>query len=262
MTLLDAQGRVGQLLRLEEFLDPVLLATRLTQFADEVGASTGQAVVPPRIPRTARKTQEDDLLLYLVSRFQVTKADQATHEAALAEVQRPPTGWEAAPANVLKNRLAAPAQDWFLLTAQQWRSLVGSATARAGSTWSVPTEAATAIGVHLGPPGETYGFEPRRVESQVLTARLLSAHQGLRTIELNGSLVMAQPWWDHTDDERAQCRVVGLLTYNEGTDRIESFQLASIEARYVGGELRPSLSIPYAIGMKMPDATDLLAFGG
>jgi hypothetical protein len=153
---------------------------------------------------------------------------------------------------VLKNRLAAPAQDWFLLTAPQWKSLVGSAAARAGFTWSVPAETATAIGVHFGPPGETYGFDSRRIESQVLTARLLSEHQGLRTIQLDGSLVMAQPWWDHTDDERAQCRVVGLLIYNEGTDRIESFQLASTEAHYLGGQLRPALAIPYAIGMKMP----------
>ena len=79
----------------------------------------------------------------------------------------------------------------------------------------------------------------------------------MQTIQLDGTLVMAQPWWDHTDDERAECRVVGLMA----TDRIESFYLASTEARYLGGNLRPGLSIPYAIGLKMPTATDLMAFG-
>jgi len=150
-------------------------------------------LVALQAPTTTRNAGEDDLLLYLVSRFQVAEDDRATHEAALTGVQNPPKGWEEAPTNVLINRMSAPAQDWFLLEAVQWRSLVGPATARAGFTWPVPAETAAAIGVHFGPPGETYGFDSRRIQSQVLTARLLSEHQGLRTIQLDGSLEMAQP---------------------------------------------------------------------
>ncbi len=261
MSLLDSQTRVQRLLPLDEFLDPAALKTRLKAFADAEGALAGPTVVPARLPPTARRASPTDLLLYLVTRFQIAEGQQPRHEGALSEVQHPPAGWEAAPGNVLTNRVAAPAQDWFLLAEPLWRSLVGTPTLAVGSTWEVSTEAQRSLGVHFGPPGETYAFAPRRIQRQALTARLVSRKGGVQTLELRGSLDLLHPWWDHQDDEHALCQVAGLLTYNEASEQIESFQLASTEARYVGGDLRPTLSIPYAIGMHMPDAKDLARFG-
>ena len=240
-----------RILSLLDFLDTSHMLAELKEVSEALEVPMGEPLVPKRIPPTAEKSSETDLLLYLVARFQVPEAERAGHEAALVAVVDPPTGWEAAPTPVLGNRIAAPAQDWFVLPEDHWKTLAGTASAVPGDSWSIPTDTAIQILVHFAPSGETYWFDSTRIRSQSMEAHLVSTKNGLRHIRIKSSLVMAQPWWDHQDDERGECDATGYLVYNEEAAKIESFHMASTEARYVGGSLRPSLSIPFAFGMKL-----------
>jgi hypothetical protein len=249
MSVISAEGEVLALLNLFEFQDTPLLHRTLRECIEGEDTQSGTPVLPNRPPPGAQVSTATDLLLHLVSRFTFPTAELATHEAHIAAADNPVPYWEDAPNEVLRSRVAAPAQDWFTLTTVQWHTLVGTEEARPGDHWAIPAEIASLFHVHFGPPGETWMLESERIDAQSLEAEILSDRAGLRHIRLSGSVRMQQAWWHVDDDEFIEASTLGFLRYDTESDRILDFKMASVDAHYRGASVRPEMDLIYGVAL-------------
>jgi hypothetical protein len=124
-------------------------------------------------------------------------------------------------------------QDWVTWTAAECATLLPTAGAAAGASWTVPRAVADKLFACCYPPGPSWSITYARVTAGQLAATALRVSPTEVYVRLEGQLALLHPAEGKETDRRVRARVLGFLRYDPQRQAITSFVLASEQANSV-----------------------------
>jgi hypothetical protein len=122
-----------------------------------------------------------------------------------------------------------PAENWIVLTREDWGKLVPSGSVTSGQTWELDRDVTARILTYFYPQTENNNASIERIEEQRLTAKALTVTDGLVTARVDGFVRMQHVFYPgRKDAQPLRADVVGLLTFAPGQP--PSLQLVSTNA--------------------------------
>jgi hypothetical protein len=128
-----------------------------------------------------------------------------------------------------------PAEDWIVLTAAEWRSLLPSDQLRVGSTWTIQEVITQKLLRKFYPPMEELNSKEdrSRIETASLRSTVISATPRFVQVRLDGSLRMKRSFYTRrNDDNYVDATVVGFFEFDPISPQIKDFELATEKATY------------------------------
>jgi hypothetical protein len=124
---------------------------------------------------------------------------------------------------------AVPAENWIILTHEEWSKLLPSTPASPGQAWELDRDVTAKILAYFYPQTENYNASIDRIEDQRLTAKALTVTDGVVTARVDGFVNMQQAFYPgRKDAQPLRAEVVGLLTFTPG--KPPTLQLATTRA--------------------------------
>ena len=175
----------------------------LTQAVAQFKPQAGNPVVPPRPQSVPGAVPADAVALHLVSR-----ADE-----------RGDWGW-------------IPAENWIVLTREDWLKLTPTGDVTTGQTWELGRDVIVRIFNYFYPQMENNFPTIDRIEQYGLTAKALTVKDGVVTARVDGFVKMKQSFYPantgRNDPQPQWAAVVGVLTFAPG--KPPTLQLATTRA--------------------------------
>lgn len=112
---------------------------------------------------------------------------------------------------------AVPAENWMVLTQEDWSKLVPPGVVTPGQPWDLDPEITARILTYFYPQTENNNASIERIEEQRLTAKALTIKEGVVTARVDGFVKMQHVFYPgRTDAQPVRAEVVGLLTFVPG----------------------------------------------
>ena len=110
-----------------------------------------------------------------------------------------------------------PAENWIVLTAEDWPKLLPTGDVSPGQTWELDREVSARILTYFYPQTENNNARLDRIENHSLTAKALTVKDGLVTARVDGFVRMHHVFYPgHKDAVPLEAEVVGVLTFTPG----------------------------------------------
>jgi hypothetical protein len=119
------------------------------------------------------------------------------------------------------------------LAADEWKTLLPPASARAGAAYEVPAAVADALFRYCYPPGPHWKVRETKMLRRSLSGTVVSARPGEVVVRLEGSLELIHPYEQKPTDGRVTARLVGYLRGDPAKPALTGLTLASEEAEFV-----------------------------
>ena len=124
-----------------------------------------------------------------------------------------------------------PAENWIVLTHEDWSKLLPAGDVSPGQTWELDRAVSAKILTYFYPQTENNDARIDRIQQHSLTAKVLSIKDGVVTARVDGFLRMRHGFYPgRTDAQPLAAEVVGVLTFTPGTP--PSLQLATTQAQH------------------------------
>jgi hypothetical protein len=207
----DGKGVASMIV--SEAARPGKLAVLLEETAKKLGTTEGKPVIAP-VPQSAPpKTEDSDVLLHLISRYD--------NRGSWAEF---------------------PSEYWIVFKEAEAKKLLPTAEAKVGASWDVDTAAATRILTYFFPQTETCdvsrdidpnGPKQHRIEQLALRGKVVSAEGDVVRARLDGSLKIKHKFYPGKPDEnRVNADVVGYVEFDAKTQKVRALRIATSSATY------------------------------
>ena len=124
---------------------------------------------------------------------------------------------------------AVPAENWIVLTEEDWSKLLPATAAIPGQVWELDRDVTARILTYFYPQTENNNASIERIEDQRLTAKALTVKDGVVTARVDGFVTMQHVFYPgRKDAQPLRAEVVGLLTFEPG--KPPALQLATTKA--------------------------------
>ena len=139
-----------------------------------------------------------------------------------------------------------PSEDWIVLAPDQIKGLLGADPIRAGATWEVNDDVATAILTHFYPQTENNDVSTHRFERRALRGTIESVRDGVTHARIEGRVRMSHRFYPgREDDNMVDAPVVGYVDFEPATRRVIRLRLVTDGASYGKGTLEVAVrSVP------------------
>jgi hypothetical protein len=112
---------------------------------------------------------------------------------------------------------AVPAENWIVLTQEDWSKLLPTNVATPGQSWELDRDVTARILTYFYPQTENNDARIERIEEHQLTAKTLSVEGGVVTARVDGLVRMQHVFYPgRKDAQPVRADVVGLLTFVPG----------------------------------------------
>jgi hypothetical protein len=112
---------------------------------------------------------------------------------------------------------AIPAENWIVLTQEEWSKLLPTTAATPGQAWELDRDVTAKILTHFYPQTENNNASIERIEGHRLTAKVLTIIEGVVTARVDGFVTMQHVFYPlRKDAQPLRADVVGLLTFAPG----------------------------------------------
>ena len=202
--LVAPTGRLVNSMHVADAAKTKTLVALLEETVKQLNTPAGQPVGPPAPQSAAPTAGADDLVLHLVSRG---------HRRG---------SWR-----------EFPGENWIVLARSAWTKFLPPAQARVGQTWAIDRDAAALVLTHFYPQTENNDVSTNRIDHLTLTAKVISADNGVVRVRLDGRLTMKHPFYPRRDDSNlVEATVVGVLDVDANTRQVRVFRLVTAKAAY------------------------------
>jgi hypothetical protein len=124
---------------------------------------------------------------------------------------------------------AVPAENWIILTQEEWSKLLPTTPASPGQAWELDRDVTAKILTYFYPQTENNNVSIDRIEDQRLTAKALTVTGDVVTARVDGFVNMQHVFYPgRKNAEPLRAEVVGLLTFTP--DKPPTLQLATTRA--------------------------------
>jgi hypothetical protein len=124
-----------------------------------------------------------------------------------------------------------PAENWIVLTHEDWTKLLPTGSASPGQTWELDRGVSARILTYFYPQTENNDARIDRIQQHALTAKVLTVKDGVVTARIDGFLRMQHVFYPgRKDAQPLGAEVVGVLTFQPG--KPPSLQLVTTEAQH------------------------------
>jgi hypothetical protein len=124
---------------------------------------------------------------------------------------------------------AVPAENWIVLTQDDWSKLLRTGVVAPGQSWDLDRDVTARILTYFYPQTENNDASIDRIEDHRLTARALTVKDGIVTARVDGFVKMQHVFYPgRKDAQPVLAEVVGLLTFMPG--RTPELQLVTTRA--------------------------------
>lgn len=172
----------------------------LARAVEQFRPSPGKPVVPPKGQAAAPIAPADAVTLHLVSR--------GDDRGSWGEF---------------------PAENWIVLTREDWPKLLPSGEVSPGQTWELDRDVSARILTYFYPQTENNDVRIDRIQGFALTAKALTVKDGVVTARVDGFVKMQHVFYPgRKDAQPLEAEVVGVLTFVPGTP--PSLQLTTTKA--------------------------------
>jgi len=128
-----------------------------------------------------------------------------------------------------------PAENWLVLSREEWMKLWDRAEVKAGSSWDIDPDVAGKLLTYFYPQTENNDVTSNRFERQSLKATALSNEGGVARARLDGSLRMKHTFYPNKEDGNyTEATVVGFMDFDPANPRVIKFRMATYRAIYAG----------------------------
>lgn len=122
-----------------------------------------------------------------------------------------------------------PAENWIVLTREEWSRLLPRGDVTSGQTWALDQEISGKILTYFYPQTENNNTSIDRIERQWLTGKALTVKGGVVTARVDGFVRMQHVFYPgRKDAQPLLAEVVGVMTFAAG--RSPSLQLVTTKA--------------------------------
>jgi hypothetical protein len=167
---------------------PGVMLAALRRAVEEFKPNPGPPVVMPGPQSTPPSAPADCITLHLISR-----ADRGGSWGAI------------------------PAENWIVLTQEDWSKLLPTTAATPGQVWELDRDVTAKILTYFYPQTENNVATIERIEDQRLTAKALTVTDGVVTARVDGFVHMQHVFYPgRKDAQPLRAEVVGLLTFMPG----------------------------------------------
>lgn len=184
--------------RLQELLERCLV---------KLGTRAGEPLIKPRNLSIAPVASEGGLVVHLVSRGQDTGPQGGS--------------WR-----------EFPAENWVVLSKTDVAGFLPSSEPSTGDVYDIDSRSATNLLRYFYPQSEDPTDSPwTKIDRQVLKSTVLKVEAGAATARLEGEVQLQRNFYPGKfSPERMQATLVGFVTWDLQSRRIQSFQLVTDEA--------------------------------
>ncbi len=131
-----------------------------------------------------------------------------------------------------------PSEDWIVLAPGQLPGLLPTAEPRAGDTWDIREDVATAILTHFYPQTENNDVSTNRFERRRLRGTIERVEGGIAHARIDGGVRMSHRFYPGREDgNMVDATLVGYLEFDPATRRVRRLRLVTREATYGRGTL-------------------------
>jgi hypothetical protein len=124
-----------------------------------------------------------------------------------------------------------PAENWIVLTEQDWPKLLPMGHVNPGQTWELDRGVAAEILTYFYPQTENNDARVDRIQGHSLTGKVLTVKDGLVTARIDGFVRMLHVFYPgRKDAQPLEAEVVGVLTFAPGQP--PSLQLVTTHAQH------------------------------
>lgn len=124
-----------------------------------------------------------------------------------------------------------PAENWIVLTRDEWPRLLPTGDVSPGQTWELDRALSARILTYFYPQTENNDARVDRIQQHALTAKVLTVKDGVVTARIDGFLRMLHAFYPgRTNAEPLGAEIVGVLTFVPG--KVPSLQLATTQAQH------------------------------
>jgi hypothetical protein len=197
-------------------------------------------------------TVNDSNLLGLLTRV-VKKLGNAPGEPVVKPAPQsvPPT----APPDALTLHLSArgsvrdtnyrffPAENWIVLTKQEWTRLIPAGETKLNASWAIPPELSTKLLNRFYPQTVEINtsVERSRIDKQHLTLTVTSIRDGLAFARFDGTLRMKHGSLAQNEDSFVDAILTGFLEFDPNTHHIARLRLVTKKATYRDEDFQAAL---------------------
>jgi hypothetical protein len=205
--ILTPEGRILDSLHVVQAAKPDQLIAMLERAVEKLKTPPGTAVVAPARQSKPPVHEPDSLVLHLTAR--VLKKGGA---------------WD-----------YFPAENWIVLSPEQWTKFLPPGHISPGKSWDVDKEVAAALLTYFYPATENNDISKNRIEQQVLKGRVISVREGVIRVRLDGQLKMKHTFYHKDDTNVVEATLTGFFDFDPRKRAIRSFQVVTDEASYWHG---------------------------
>jgi hypothetical protein len=131
-----------------------------------------------------------------------------------------------------------PSENWIVLGPGERKGLLPRGEVKAGESWDIRDDVATAILTHFYPQTENNDVTTHRFERKVLTGRVLTVEHGVVRARVEGELQMSHRFYPGREDRNMiRGKVIGSLEFEPATGVVRRFLLVTDGASYGKGGL-------------------------
>ena len=200
--VLTPDGHTNDSLHVASAADGSKTWAMLQRAAAQFKPVPGRPVVPPAPQSTPPASPADAITLHLVSR--------ADARGSWGEF---------------------PAENWIVLTNEDWPKLLPTGDVSPGQTWELDRAVSARILTYFYPQTENNDARIDRIQQHSLTAKVLTVKDGLVTARIDGFVRMLHVFYPGRQNaEPLGAEVVGVLTFAPG--KPPSLQLATTQAQH------------------------------
>lgn len=215
--ILTPDGKPFDSLRIRTARSADELIGRLEDAVRKLGTPAGEPLVKPGPQSLPPAVDSGALVLHLVARI--------NHRKAWGEF---------------------PAENWIMLNPEECRRLVLPGAEKVGAAWEIDPGLASRILSHFFPQTENYNPDQNRIDRYFLAGRVLSIHDGVARVRLDGSLRMKHQFYPNREDSNfVDTTLIGYLEFDLNERLVRSLRLVTDQASYGDKEFAATLhSLP------------------
>jgi hypothetical protein len=213
--VLDSNGRVVDAIRAPDSIRIDKVLPFLEAAVKSLGVSKGPTLVTPTNQSKPPATKEGDIVLHLTARY-VPKGE----------------GWA-----------KIPAEDWIVLTDEEWSRLLPDENAAVGQRWDIDKAVAKKLMLNFYPPTGNTNVNKNKIERLEFTGTLVSLRDGRGRVRLDGALKMKHPFFTTGVGPSASMQqgkdydvvidsIVGFVDFETSPRRLTAFRLVGEKATY------------------------------
>jgi hypothetical protein len=207
--------------------NPYLLEAFLTSIIHQLGTTPGAPMVQPRPQSIPPASKPDDLVTHLVARSFV-----------------PPGSWH-----------EFPAEDWIVLTREEWVQLLPSQVPEEGASWQLAPALTRKLLTRFYPQTEeTSDADRSRIDEASLRLTITKVGPGVARARFDGKLRMKHSFYPRRDascsrqrksdncEDDVEATLTGFLDFDSAARRIQRMRLVTDHAKYMGVEFGAALN--------------------